>query len=83
MNEAKPIYLSVTFWGTAIGLLATFLPMQIAYVFCVIGVTDQTTLPAHIVGLIGAGIAIYGRLRARKIVTLTGKPPAGEPLKRY
>jgi hypothetical protein len=77
VNEAKPIYLSVTFWGTVITTVSLLFPDFYAK----LGITDQSVLVAHIVGLIGAFIAIYGRLRARKIVTLTGAPPAGRALK--
>jgi uncharacterized membrane protein YwaF len=78
LNGYKSIFTSVTFWGTAISFFALMFPN----VWVKFGVTNQADLAAHIVGAIGAIVAIYGRFRATKLVTLTGKPPSGEPLQR-
>jgi uncharacterized membrane protein YwaF len=75
MNGYKSIFTTVTFWGTAISFFALMFPN----VWVKFGITDQSALAAHIVGAIGAIVAIYGRFRATKLVTLTGAPPAPPP----
>lgn len=75
MNGYKSIFTSVTFWGTAISFFAVMFPS----VWAKLGITDQAALATHIVATIGAIVAIYGRFRATKLVTLTGAPPAPPP----
>lgn len=79
MNETKPIYLSVTFYGTVLMAFGALSPK----LYAALGITDPGAAAQIIVTAVGWGIAVYGRLRARKIVTLTGKSPAGEPLQKY
>lgn len=58
---SKSIFLSKTFYGAVLGLLAMFFPDQIAAILSIIGVGDSAMLIDKLLGLIGGGIAIYGR----------------------
>lgn len=78
MTGYKSIFMSTTFWGNIISLLAMFEPK----VFAIFGLTSDTTgqLAAvnYIVAGLGQVVSIIGRLRATKQVTLTGAPPTGQ-----
>lgn len=76
MNDYKGILQSMTFWGNIVSLLAMFQPKVFAIFGLSADATGQLTLVNYIVATIGQVISIIGRLRATKIVTLTGKPPA-------
>jgi hypothetical protein len=83
MNGYKSLLSSKTFWGAVIALLAALFPGHVAEVFSLFGVTDQMMLAAKVIAFVGVAVAIYGRAVATKKLTLTGKPPSGEPLTKY
>lgn len=67
----KSVFGSVTFWGAIITAFSLLFPS----VYSKLGLTgmDASVIAAHIVGIIGTAITIYGRFRATIKVTLTGK----------
>ncbi len=69
-GQSKSIFTSVTFWGIALGLIG-----QIAsrYGFQV----DAAGAANDVVSLIGAGVALYGRIRATQPVHIIA-PAAGD-----
>jgi hypothetical protein len=76
MNGYKSILTSKTFWGAVVAVYAAVFPSHVAYLLSLFGVTDQMMLAAKIVSVLGGVFSIYGRIAAKKLVTLTGKPPA-------
>jgi hypothetical protein len=69
--DSKPWYTSKTVWGAVIGLGGAFCPKVIA----ALGGTDMAAdqivnLTSAIATAIGAGLAIYGRLKANGGLTL-------------
>jgi hypothetical protein len=83
MSGWKSVITSKTYWGIVIATIAHYKPGWIGDALTVFHVTDQTMLVAAIIFGIGALLAAYGRWVAKKQLTLTGKPPSGEPLQRY
>lgn len=73
MNSTKSIFLSKTFWGSLLALIASIDPSLYTKILGWIGISDPTLLAAKIIGLFGAAFAIYGRVVATQSVTLTGK----------
>lgn len=69
MPQTKSLFTSVTFWGSVVSLLALFQPK----LFVALGV-QPSAVAVYIQGAVGFGITAWGRLRATKAVTLTGKP---------
>jgi hypothetical protein len=67
--NTKSILQSKTFWGAAVSLFAVLCPG----VFMKLGI-DANGLTDKIVGAIGGGLAIYGRLAATQVVTVLGGP---------
>lgn len=66
----KSLLVSKTFYGALIALFAVMFPT----IWVAIGFQgDAAALADKLVGAIGTGIAIYGRLAATHNVTLTGK----------
>jgi hypothetical protein len=74
MNSTKSILLSKTFWGALLALIASVDPSLYSKILMWIGINDPTLLASKIIGLFGAMFAIYGRMAATQLVTLTGKP---------
>lgn len=68
MNETKSILLSKTVWGVIIGVLGILLPK-----FGLMPLDDAAAdmLAGEIVSAIGALLAIYGRIKAVKKITVT------------
>ena len=60
MNEGKPIWASKTLWGAVVMLASTIA------VFFKVDLGDQTAWINAIVGLLGSGLSIYGRIKAVK-----------------
>lgn len=60
MNESKPIWASKTLWGAVVMLAST------VAVFLKADLGNQTEWVNAIVGLLGSGLAIYGRIKAVK-----------------
>lgn len=71
--EVKSIFTSVTFWGALITMCAALFPT----IFVAIGLDPNSSAiyAQKIVAGIGTAIAIWGRLRARQVATVTGAPP--------
>lgn len=74
MNDVKSIFSSVTFWSATLSLLGAVAPKALP----ILGITptNQDTVVSLLVAVVGWGGAVYGRMRASKAVTLTGKPKA-------
>jgi hypothetical protein len=70
MNGTKSIFTSVTFYGTVLMALGAISPK----LYAALGITDPGAAAQILVTLVGWGIAVYGRLRAKKLATITGKP---------
>lgn len=64
----KSIFTSKTFWGAVISLLSLFVPK----LFTAIGVTPDAATQYAVVA-VGFILTIYGRFKADKQVTVTGK----------
>lgn len=58
MDDSKSIWLSKTFWGIALTVLALVLKKFN------IDLGDTSGLATDLVGLIGAGLALFGRIKA-------------------
>jgi len=64
MNESKSIFQSVTFWGAVVTFAS---PLLVKYG---INITDQqaSAVAQTAVGLVGAAITVWGRVRATKAI---------------
>lgn len=72
MDDSKTIFASKTFWGIIIGLFGTLLGR---FGYTIVS-PDQIVLAndlAVIAGAVGSILAIYGRAKASKAVTLLPK----------
>lgn len=78
MNGYKSILQSTAFWGNIVSLVAMFEPKVFALFGWTADASGQLTAVNFIVAGIGQVVSIYGRLKATKMVTLTGAPPAGK-----
>ena len=69
------IFKTKTFWGLMLTLLAVFLPKYGRVL------TDPGTLDLiqELVGLVGAGLALYGRLHASKTASISPPAPPSPP----
>lgn len=65
---SKNIFLSKTFWGAIITLVALLFPD----LFTLLGLGDSSMLADKIVGLIGGGLTIYGRFVATHAINVLG-----------
>jgi len=63
MNDTKPFWLSVTFWGALFAVGAPLLA-QMGIVFPTDGLADQ------VVSVLGGIVALYGRFRAKTNLTV-------------
>lgn len=69
MEEVKSVLKSKTIWGVLLMIAASVFGLTVPE-----GVDQEiANIAASVVEAIGAGIAIFGRLKASKKVTLTGK----------
>lgn len=66
--EEKPFWLSKTVWGVVLTLIGGVLAQT--GVGAPFSETDVPMIAGDVVGLIGAGLALYGRLKADKKVSL-------------
>ena len=73
MNSTKSIFMSTTFYGSILALLASIDPALYNKILISLNVSDPNLVTAKIVGVIGFIIAVYGRFTATKLVTLIGK----------
>ena len=64
----KSIFASKTFWGAAVTMLAQFTPQ----IFVWFGVTPDVTA-TWAVSATGFALAVYGRYKATKAVSVSGK----------
>jgi len=64
MNESKSIFQSVTFWGAVVTFAS---PLLVKYG---ININDQqaSAVAQTVVGLVGAAITVWGRVRATKAI---------------
>lgn len=72
--EYKSIFASKTFWGAVVMLLSFFFPKLIPGDNAQ-DVTAHESLIAQVGTFVGFLLAVYGRMRATKPVTLTGNAP--------
>jgi uncharacterized membrane protein len=73
MTDTKPAYTSIGVMGPFIARVVMGLN-QFVFKGSVITDSDATTIINELAGLFAAVTGIYGRWKATKIVTLTGKP---------
>jgi uncharacterized membrane protein len=74
--DTKSIFASRTFWGAVITVIAGLLLPHLGVKLDsdnALAIADQCAIAA------GAALAIYGRVKATKRVTLTGNAPAPAP----
>jgi hypothetical protein len=71
-GQVKSILASKTFWGALISMIAILFPHMFGTLLYSMNISDADLLVDKIVGAFGTGFAIYGRLAARKIATITG-----------
>lgn len=67
MNETKSILLSLTFWGVVVAVAA-----EAAKRYGI--VIDQAAWANDLAALAGSVVAVIGRYKATKQVTITGAP---------
>ena len=69
-TQVKSFLISVTLWGVLVSAFATFMPHIYSNIF---GTTSQAQIVQGAMQAVGIVITIYGRFRATKTITLTGK----------
>lgn len=69
--ENKPWYLSKTIWGTAITLVALVAPKVVGWLGATPDEATATvlTIADGVAAVVGAALAIYGRVKADKKIT--------------
>jgi hypothetical protein len=70
MQDSKPWYLSLTVWGVLVGLLATAV-QRFGYVISTDLQADISQQLLSLAQAIAYGVALYGRVRATKVITST------------
>lgn len=68
MDSTKSLFASKTFWGAVVAAVA---PILIPHLH--LSTDAVNSIATQLVTLSGAALAIYGRVKAEKSVTITGK----------
>lgn len=73
LNQTRPWYASKAIWG---GILAIAVPLAATVLHVSVSDADTQQIAALLAGaggLVGGALAIYGRIKATRTITATGK----------